>query len=200
MILQQLLKFFRGARTTKQKSDSSEYMPFLWEDDYCQVEIVPAENREYIFRSFDQIESISSRSATEYGYTEIFMRGKMPAPTSLEELRVDYLCDLFKKYTLCEYEKISYCGEKIIDCKTSSTKAYGFPGATIFFEAGNEFINSLWLSIYNYVSAKHLDIICSALSDLGEDTEWILVDWNRNEVINLSDRGAIGHYLKSYLA
>jgi hypothetical protein len=45
--------------------------------------------QELIQNQAGQIEDLSARSRTDYGFTETFVRGAMPTPTISKEIRAD---------------------------------------------------------------------------------------------------------------
>ena len=75
------LKFFKPAKLITSGVEPDEYVPAFWEDDYCQVEIVPFENKAFLQKQAEQIDELASESNTEFGFTETFERGPMPVRT-----------------------------------------------------------------------------------------------------------------------
>src|ERR1700744_4320466 len=112
-------------------TDPKEYMPSFWEDDYCQIEIVPKENKEFIEQQIGEIEDFSKKSKSGLGFTDIFQRGKMPTPTISEELRVDYLESMLTTFRFPRAKHIRFDSRKILNCETGNTKAFGFSNFTI---------------------------------------------------------------------
>src|SRR5690554_2234957 len=99
-------------RNTNQKIED-ENLPSFWEDDYCQIEIVPRKNIEYIEKSIKQIDEFTEKTRTEYGFTDIFIRDDMPFPTIDEELRTDYFEKLLTENGFEKATKIRYDGYTI---------------------------------------------------------------------------------------
>jgi hypothetical protein len=83
--------FNRCNKSTNPYIDANEYAPSFWEDDYCQIEIVPVENKAFILKQAKEIDRFAESSRTNYGYTETFERGTMPVQTLSKEIRADYL-------------------------------------------------------------------------------------------------------------
>ncbi len=175
-------------------ADSSEYIPSFWEDDYCQVEIVPLENKTFINKQFGQIEDLSAKSKTNYGFTDTFVRGPKPTPTISKEIRVDYLESLLSRFQFLKAKFIRF-EKEILNCETGSTKAFGFPSFTIFFDTKGEFVKNIWVHIGIIISAPQFDNIQSALYALDEECELMLVDWNSLELFDLADQTQIEQYL-----
>ncbi|WP_353483115.1 hypothetical protein [Haliscomenobacter sp.] len=198
MKLLDFFKLFRQRITLKKEVKADSYLPLFWEDDYCQIEIVPFENKEYILKTIGQISDLANKSRTDFGYTETFGRGQMPTNTFSKEIRIDYF---EKQLTGFEFEKaknINYDSHKILNCELGTTKAFGFSNFIIFFDTEDEFVKNIWLSISLIVSVRQHDFIKSALYCLGEECEMVLIDWNSLELFDLRDRTQIDKYLNDY--
>lgn len=194
-----LFKYFKILQKLKRlvnTNKTNEFVPSFWEDDYCQIEIVPKENREYIINTIKQINNHTNTSNSGFGFTKIFERGKIPITTISKEIRVDYLQALFIGFGFVKAKSINYDKNKIIDCETDNTKAYGFNNFSVFFETQDEYVKNIWLTIGLIVSVKQYDLIKEALYSFGEECEMVLVDWNSLEIFDLRDRNQIDNYLR----
>ena len=196
-----LLSFFKFRKSDNNKKilfDPGEYVPSFWEDDYCQIEIVPSENRTFIQKQSEQIDELATKSRTDYGFTEIFGRGPMPATTVSKEISVDYFEKTLTDFKFQKARHIRYDKNEILNCETGKTKAFGFSNFTIFFDTEDEFVKNIWIDIGLIVSAPQFDLIQDALYTLGEECELILIDWNSLELFDLADRNHIQKYLMGY--
>ena len=198
MRLFDIFKILRQRTTAKNEFKADSYLPSFWEDDYCQIEIAPVENKEYILKTIGQISDLANNSRTDFGFTETFGRGQMPVKTYSKEIRTDYLEKLLTGFQFEKAKSINYDSHKILDCETGPTKAYGFTNFTIFFDTQDEFVKNIWLSISLIVSVRQYDLIKSALYYLGEECEMVLIDWNSLELFDLRDRTQIDKYLNDY--
>jgi hypothetical protein len=179
-------------------SDPSGYMPSFWEDDYCQVEVVPVENMAFIKSQLEQIVDFSAKAKDGDGFREVFMRGPLSVLTSSKEVRTDYLEMALLSFKLLKANHIRYDAREILNCETSNTRAFGFPDFTIFFDRKDEFVKNIWINAKAGFSPEHFKIIQSALYNLGEECGLILIDWNSFELIDLVDRRQIEKYLAGY--
>ena len=187
--------FLKADKTQKIEFDPNEYVPSFWEDDYCQIEIVPSENREFIQKQSGQIDQLASSSRTDYGFTETFGRGPMPVTTVSKEIRVDYFEKTLTDFKFQKARHIRYDKSEILNCEVGKTKAFGFSNFTIFFDTEDEFVKNIWLDIGLIVSAPQFDLIQDTLYTLGEDCELALIDWNSLRLYDLADRRQIQDYL-----
>jgi hypothetical protein len=117
-------KTFFKETTLGNRVKTEGYLPSFWEDDYCQIEIVPFENREFILKTSEQINDLANNSKTEFGFTNTFGRGQMPVTTLSKEIRTDYLETLLTGFKFEKAKSIKYDSHKTLDCQTGSTKAY----------------------------------------------------------------------------
>lgn len=178
-------------------------MPLSWDDDYCQIEIVPAENRASIEKRITEVKTLADQSREGLGFTEIFEVGQMSITTFSKEILKEPLSQLLTDYKFEKAKKINYVGYKIANSETTSTKAFGFSNFTIFFDTEEEFVKNIWLSINATASRAEISreqfiLIKDALYSLGEEYEMVLVDWNSLQLIDLSNRNQIGKYLNGY--
>ena len=189
------LNFFKPDKNITPSLDPNEYVPAFWQDDYCQVEIVPIENKMFIENQSRQIDELAFKSKTDYGFTETFGRDKMPTTTISREIRIDYFENMLTGYKFEKAKHIRYDKNEILDCETGKTKAFGFSNFTIFFDSEDEFVKNIWIHIGLIVSMTQFKLIESALYSLGEDCKLILIDWNSLELFDLADKTQIQRYL-----
>jgi hypothetical protein len=194
-----LFTFFKFLKPNKAKSvhlDSKEFVPFLLEDDYCQIEIVPYENKSFIENQCEQTNDLADKSRTEFGFTEIFVRDSMPVKTITKEIRVDYLEYTLTGFGLTKAKRIKYEQNGIIDCQNGKMKAFGFSTFTIFFDFENEFVENIWIHFGGIETTERDELIQSMLYCLGEECELLLVDWNQLVSVDLKNRIQIKRYFK----
>ena len=192
------LKFLMPDKSRQIEFAPNEYVPSFWEDDHCQIEVVPSENKTFIKKQAGQIGEVASKSRNDYGFTATFERGSMPVTTSSKEIRVDYFEKTLTRFQFQKARHVRYDKNEILNCESGKTKAFGFSNFTIFFDTEGEFVKNIWIHIGLIISAPQFDLIQNALYTLGEECELILIDWNSLELFDLSDRNQIQKYLMGY--
>ncbi len=197
MKLSDFFKLFRKEPASNDEA-KADYLPSFWEDDYCQIEIVPSENIEHILKTIDQINDLATHSGTDSGFTETFGRGPMPVTTFSREIRTDYLQRMLTDSGFEKAKNIRYNGRKILDCETGLTKAYGSSNFTVFFDTEQECVKNIWLSTHLIISVRQKDSIESVFTDLGEQCKMVLIDWTSLELFDLRDQKQIDDYLMGY--
>jgi len=192
-----LFSFLKSIRKDKENTsvDTDEYIPSFWDDDYCQIEIVPKENKPFILKQASQIDDFSETTRTESGFTDIFVRGEMPTTTLSKKIRLDYLEKTLLSFKFEKAKHIYFDGRRILDCDNGDTKAFGFLGFTIFCDIDGEFVKNIWLHVELIASTAQLDLIKNALYTLGEECEVVLIDWNTSKLFDLANRTAVQKYL-----
>ena len=192
------LKRIKFGQTKQFEPDRDDYLPSFCEDDYCQIEIVPVENKTFIKKKAKEIGELASKSRTNYGLREKISRGLMPVTTASEEFRTDCFEKILADFQFQRASHIRYDKSELLDCARGNTKAFGFSNFAIFFDTEEEFLKNIWLGIGLIVSAPQFDLIENALYELGETYELMLIDWTSLEVFDLADRTRIEKYLMGY--
>jgi len=185
-----------GRKSNPKNED--ENLPSFWEDDYCQIEIVPRQNIENIKSSIKQIDNFTDNTKTVYGYTDIFAREGLPFPTKDEEYRIDAFEKLLIERGFKKATQIRYDGYTIIHCSNKTSNALSLPCFNFFYDCENEFLKNIWVSTSLITSTELFDIILETLYELGESYELILINWNSSELVDLTNRNQIKDYLMSY--
>ncbi|WP_309706445.1 hypothetical protein [Siphonobacter sp. SORGH_AS_0500] len=177
---------------------NEENLPSFWEDDYCQIEIVPRKNIENIINSIKQIGDFTEKTRTEYGFTDIFIREDLPFPTINEELRIDFFENFLTEKRFEKAKQIHYDEYTIISCSSTTFNAFSLPCFNFFYDCKDEFVKNIWISTSLITSADWFSKIEEALYELGESCEMVLINWNSSELIDLTDRTQIKDYLMNY--
>ena len=108
MKLSQLLNYFKS-----NKSIEPEYVPILWEDDYCQIELIPQENLTFLKQQISESSTFAEEHRTEFGYTNVFIRKENSTPTFSKEIRTDYLTHTLISFQLPQLTRIRYEGGEV---------------------------------------------------------------------------------------
>ncbi|WP_018343735.1 hypothetical protein [Cytophaga aurantiaca] len=188
-----LLSFLKAFFKSNIQANAST--PVFWEDDYCQIEIVPFENRDFILAQSTKINTVIEQSKIQFGFTEIFGRESMPANTVSKEIRIDYFENLLVESGFQKSRYIQYETSKMLDSNVSKTKAYTCSNFILFFDVEGEFINNIWLTFGLIVSVTQYNCIETLLHSLGNECDMILIDWNSTMLIDLKEKNQINEYL-----
>lgn len=167
---------------------------FCHEDDYCQIEIVPANN---FFSIQDEIESIQNFSISDgEGYANLYVRSNIRYP--LETLQIKYtdLTNIVGKNSVLFFDtvNIGYSSHSKI---LPDNEAYAFENYVMFITSKNGMINKVWIAYKRLsetlnVYPKRLQTV---LSEIGLNWKVFLIDWNNYYFCNLQNPKSIDQYL-----
>lgn len=173
-------------------------MPSFWEDDYCQIEIVPAKNREHINTVISQIEEHVRKTRAKSGFTDSFTRADLPFPLLAEQISVDHFERDLTAKGFVKAAQIRYDGDTIIDCSATTTNAFSLPSFHFFYDCKDGFINTCWMSTSLITSTDDFNKIAAVLHEYGKKHGLILIDWDSCELVELSDMTRVEAYLMGY--
>jgi len=148
-----LLNKIFGQKTNTEKE--GKYLPSFWEDDYCQIEIIPRQNVEYIIKSIKEIDDLTENTKSEYGFADIFIRQDLPFPILNQEIRIDYFEMFLTKKGFKKAKQIRFDGHTIIDCSRTTSNAFSLYSFNFFYDCKGEFISNIWISTSPITSIDH---------------------------------------------
>jgi hypothetical protein len=168
---------------------------FFHEDDYCQVELLPAAVHSYCLHEMGRIDEFAAAHRDGLGFTDVYIRGE--SPVSLASLGVT-LADLHSTVGayLVPFDQIfTGYGSHREPCR--SIRAWDLDNSAAIFAGVGEadLVESLWLSLYG-VPADRIGEWCRTLVSLPRSSEMVLADWNSSEVVLLADEPALAAYLR----
>ncbi|MBC7748726.1 MAG: hypothetical protein H7Z76_09165 [Methylotenera sp.] len=170
----------------------------LWEDDYCQVEIIPIENLDYIKVKTTAIDSFAEKHKTENGFTKIYERSGNPTPTKLKHIKVADLETVFESSGQKRIKNILIQLQTTVDYEDGKTRAFGDKNFVVFFERKDDLVENIWISTKYIADKIILDKATITLRNLGDKFNLILVDWNTSEIVDLKDVKQVKMYLNGY--
>ena len=153
---------------------------YFHEDHYCQVELLPGENLEWCRAQMDAIEEFSDAHQTGAGWTDMYVRPPAPIPIETRGIALDVLA--------------SAIAVPPYDEEVPNVRAFGRDGGiTLFAQQRDGVVVAIWLGQQPVVDAE----IRSSADALAALAQWnlLLVDWEWNVVIPLSDAPAVHEYL-----
>lgn len=170
------------------------------EDDYCQIELLPAQNWAHCAQELGRINEFSDarRASDNAGWSELYVRSH--APLSIAALGIDFagvtnaLALHLPQFDAVETGFGSY-SEKCPD-----TCAFGHSGSNIIFLAHNDtgHVAAIWLTVGPAEDREEeVDFLASlhALDALGP---LLLVDWGWNSLLRLHDTDQVLEYLRAH--
>jgi len=197
MILKYFLKRVFNRTNVYENESNSYFCPTLWEDNYCQIEIIPVENKTQVINSFNQIEQLISKNENENGFTEIYERDKSEFSTLKKQIKISNFENILQNSKLIKADRIKYENSRMINCEDGNSKAYGISDFAIFYDIKENIVNNIWIDYQNFNSENFRyfeENILETLSEIGTKYNLMLVDWNRLEIIDLKNKIEIKKY------
>jgi len=117
---------------------------YFHEDDYCQIELAPIENEEYIKQEIDAINSFSEqhKAPNGIGWTEMYMR-KEPQCTLKDKLIGINEFEETVGNAIGKYDEV-YTGYSTYREKCKNTNGYGDDKVKLFVEHNGGIITHIW--------------------------------------------------------
>ncbi len=168
---------------------------YFHEDDYCQVEVLPASARTYCLVEMGRIDEFAKAHWDGTGFTDMYIRRQ--APVSLVSLGT----------TLAEWESaIGPLVPRFTQVLTGyssyrescpSVVGWGLSdGQAVFASVGEaKAVGPVWLSL-NGVTAERVGLWARLLRSLPRAPELLIADWSASQVVVLADVPALEAYLQ----
>jgi hypothetical protein len=170
----------------------------LWEDDYCQVEILPRENLNYAKTQTKAIDQFSQEHKTEHGFTDIYVRQGNPHPTKSKLIKVSDLENVLTTSGQSRIKNINIQFQGLVDFDNGNTRAFGDKNFAVFYDFTDNLVDNIWITS-NGIQEKHAsDRAATTMKNLGDRFGFILVDWNSSEIIDLQDSEQVRNYFNAY--
>jgi len=170
---------------------------YFHEDDYCSIEILPEENLEFCLSQAGLIDEFSAAHKTEFGYTDVFLRGKEPCSLA-EKMISKETIDEALRGVLPAIDDI-FTGYSTYRERCEDTFAFGYDNnVVIFYEVKDGIVEHIWLNLLiresdDIVRAKK---VFSSLSKVGN---FIVADWGWSYIEKLDNSESLGQYLYNRL-
>jgi len=167
---------------------------FYHEDYYKQIELIPENN---FFSIHKELNNIQPANNSVNGYFQIIERNEATIRTESLALRIDPIAEELAPITLRFFERVTTGYGTSVSVK-KNTIAFGFERIALFFEQlDSGIVKNIWLTqstlLHKQSSCNNLFQALTILSNYN----LILVDWNEELVIRLSNPNAIRAYLQN---
>ena len=187
--------YFSKRNTANPKSEltKKEYRAegtiFYHEDDFCQIEIVPKENLSDLLKQADNINDFTA----ENGYSDIYVREENKVSLKTKQIDKSELENLLTKLGTEKHTEITTGYGSDYRVKSENTIGFGKDYSAVYFDFDNELVNNIWIT---NLSGLNNENVVNVLSEIGEKWNLVMMDWNRSELIDLSNKKMIEKYIK----
>lgn len=158
---------------------------FIHEDDYCQIQILPFENLEFIHSQMEEIFGFRNENFNENGVEKIYVRKNPNFPLISKKISCKDLESLIlhSKFEKIKNVNIGY-GNTYINSKNFG---FGTEKCAILFECEENKVKTIWLKFYWIATDNEKENLTKLLIEFGEIWNLILVDWNQCVVVELTE-------------
>jgi len=166
------------------------------EDDFCQIELIPIENYDFIKNEMSKLHEFSEKHkvGNGIGWTEMYMREENPIKTIDKNIYLNEIENILNKCST-KFDKVQNdYGKYAQDC--SNTISYGInPNSSIFIDFTNEkIIENIWMNIF-ITGLNEKEDSHNILYNLSLNFDFILVDWGWEYFESLKNIEKIDEYL-----
>lgn len=165
---------------------------YFYEDDYCQIEILPKENLSYLEEENRKITDFANKNRVEFGYSEIYLRKDNQVTLSQKKIKMVDLDKLALTLKFPKIEKI-YTGYGSYKERAINTIAYTKDSLEIYCDFNKDIIQNIWIDYIN-IELSGIEI----LNKMGKKWNLILNDWKMSYIVDLSNIEDIKSYYKLF--
>jgi hypothetical protein len=169
------------------------------EDDYCQVEVLPAAAADYCRSEMGHIDQFAEAHQDGAGFTDMYVRGEPPCPLAalgitLAEMRAAV------EPLLPPFDQV-FTGYSSHREPCHSAVGWGEADARAVFASVGEggVVWAVRLSIHG-IAPERVGHWCRAPRALPGAAELVIADWNSSEVVPLAHESPLAAYLGRYHA
>jgi hypothetical protein len=172
---------------------------FFHEDDYCQVEVLPAAAADYCRSEMRRIDEFAEAHRDGLGFTDTYVRGEAPIPLGALGITVAEMRAAVEPLLLPFDQVLTGYSTHREPCR--STVGWGEGDSRAVFAGVGEggVVRAVWLSLYG-IPPERVEHWCRALQALPRAMELVVADWNSSEMVPLAEEPALAAYLERYHA
>jgi hypothetical protein len=169
---------------------------FFHEDDYCQVEVLPAAARGYCLAEMARIDEFADAHRDGAGFTDVYLRGEPLQPLASLGITLAALGSAIDPLVPRFVEIQTGYGSYREPCRSVVGWGLG-DGEAIFAGVGaGAVVGPVWLALHR-VPAERVGQWCRVLRSLPGAPELLIADWSASRVVPLADEPALAAYLGS---
>lgn len=169
---------------------------FLHEDFYRQIELIPKQNYFFVTKTISTIQEVER---SDEGFVRCKIRPEHLIKMASLGIRFDDLKRVLEPLSLGYVEEID-SGYGRSSYRLENTVAWAFERYGIFVDRHNDFVESIWIcKSSKFLFSNSANLLSRALTLLANDFNLILVDWNREIVVDISKPINLNLYLVTVL-
>jgi len=164
------------------------------EDYYRQIEFLPKENLDNVSKTANEITEFSETNFAVYGWWGSYVRSEFGFPTLNRNIPIIEIERLFLERKYFQFKRVTK-SQSITTTVQRNTKAFKHGSIAICFNYKDDKVENLWLNLppdlKDYVEYKEI------LTLLGNKYSFLLADWWKSVIIDISKENQIEAYLNA---
>ncbi len=192
-----ILNLFRKSSKKSSNSEQTENKKIIYlEDSFCQVELVPVENKLFILNQMSKIENTVGNINSEYGYIECIQRESEPITVKSKNIQFKDVLETIGAEL--ELNECVYCAIGSSFQLSESTVAFGFDSLNVMVTRKSNTVEHLWINGYtkSFAEAEKLAYVVNKLCN---EYRLAVCDWDACELIESSDTESMKQYMNGYV-
>jgi len=169
------------------------------EDDYCQIELLPAQNWAHCAHKLGRTREISEdpKTSEDPGWTELCLRSHAPLPIAALGIDFEGVTHALALH-LPQFDTVE-TGYGSYSEKCPDTCAFGYAGGCIVYASHNDsgHVSAIWLALGPATAQEEAGFL-AALHTADALGPLLLVDWGWNALLRLRETGELLAYLHAH--
>ena len=188
-----LLKLF-GLQKKEDKPYPYKDILHLWQDDNLMLELLPAENLEFVKRETRRIEGFGKEHFDGSGFTDITVVGEKPFKTIERLIDISEIEKIMSEAGLVKINQFVVQYEGFVEGDRAPL-GFGTNTFAIICRKEKELIKDIWIAGHTKTEEDRGKLI-AALLLLGQTLNFIAVNWFKSEYYNLVERQSVEEFIK----
>lgn len=164
----------------------------IHEDDYCQIQLLPFENIEFILNEIEVIIGFKKENFNINGCDKIFVRNSPNFPLISKNIKFSELQKVIEQN---DFEKITNVNIGYGNNFTKSlTNGYGTNNCAVLIDCNNKIVENIWFIYYWNSTEIEKEKLNNLLVEINQICNQILIDWNQCIIVELT-KDNINKYL-----
>jgi hypothetical protein len=193
MNLLKLLGFKRN--TPIDKSYPYKDILHLWEDDYLMLELLSHDNLEFVKAETKRINDFGKEHFDGVGFTDITPISDKPIKTIEKLIDITEIEGAMSKIGLGKITHFHMQGVGFLQ-GSKAPLGFGTNKFAIMCDRQNNFLKNIWITGRTETHEERTKLI-DALLSLGQDHNFIAVNWYKGEYYNLVERQSVEDFVQN---
>lgn len=184
----------------KKATNSDDLYPYkdilhLWEDDYLMLELLPNENLEFIKSETKRINNFGQENFDGNGFTDITPISEKPAKTIDKLIDITEIENIILKSGLEKITQFHMQGVGLLQ-GDKALLGFGTNKFAVMLDTEGRLLKNIWLT-GSTRTEKESKILADTLLSIGQEYNFIAVNWFNGNFYNLVERQSVEEFIKN---